>query len=313
MMRARWKNLPDQFANGWKYQIVNAAALGAQDLGNGYYRFIMGPDQDRRFVLQMSGGTMPNPPQQYTLDPRAGGAILNPTDSAPALTLPVKEGQMVTVIAQGRIRVMPDSTFNGPNGRGDAEYKNRQFLLSKNVYEPHQYIGAIVGSFDRFSTAFVVGADKSIVVPPGATNLALAVNDMVRGYGDNRDGAFTLYVFISDPPSLPTQYLMPGSPALGQPVVAEPAANMPELDIDVFQALPLQPDSGQKPPSPDARLLLPYSYVAYAVYHSDGKDGEVNPPGPGCGSKTPLGTALLLSTSALGMILVRRPRGKRRR
>ncbi len=103
----------------------------------------------------------------------------------------------------------------------NKERTNQSFLLSGKVYAPNEHIGAIVGSFDGFKTAFVVGADKSFIVPQGVTKLALAVNDVVGQFKNNRDGKFTLYVFISDPRTLPTQYMAPGNPALGQPVVLE--------------------------------------------------------------------------------------------
>jgi hypothetical protein len=310
ILRAKWMNLPDNFASGWKYSVVNAAALGMTDLGNGYYRFVMAPGQERQVILQMSGGDMPVKPQQLTLDPKAGGTVLNPSDGLPPLTVPVKQGQVVSVVAQGQIRVLTDSLFNGANGRSDRERSKLRFLLGSRIYSGFDHIGAVIGSFDGFKSGFVVGADRSFVVPPGATQLSLAVNDAADEYANNRDGAFTLYLFITDPRGLPTEYTAPANPALGQPALLAPATSIPQLNVDLFRAVPLQPHASQPPPPPDARWLQPLSYVAYAVYQTHVK---TPPPPGGCAPKTPAGAALLVGTSALGIILVRRRPGPRRR
>jgi len=309
---SKWQNLSSK-VTGWKYTISAADTLGGiKDLGNGYYSFLMPPRVDRLIAVSMSGGTMPVQSKQYPVGSQAGGAIANATDGGPPLRIPVKEGQTVTIVAEGRVRVLPDTLFNGANGRSNREYRNRRFLMDGSAYAPYDHIGAVIGSFNGKNQWFVIGTDAGFLVPSGATELSLAVNDLLGEYHDNT-GGFTVNVVITEPHSLPTQLLTPFNPALGQPVFANPGGDLPQLDIDVFDAVPIIARPGRPAPAPGSRLLIPATYVRYAVYAThpgEGGGGQpgggTGPSGGGCSPKGALGFGLFLGTGVLGIVVVRR-------
>jgi hypothetical protein len=302
LMRANWNNLP-RLAPGWTFRITSLDTLPFTNIANGYYKFSMKPQQDRRFQLEMNGGLMPIHMLKFTLDPRAGGVAALAGDGLAPLDIPVKEGQQITIVAQGRIRVLGDTLFNGANGRTDRESSHRPFLLRGSPVGPARHMGAVIGSFNKFRTSFFIGADRSFIVPKGATQLSVGINDIVGQFKDNRDGAFTLYVGVTEPHRLPTQYVDPGNLKMDQPALAEPAANLPRLDVDVFQSTAVRPPAGRSTGSAGGLLIRPFSYVSYAVY-------ETHPRTTcGCGSCSGNQTLSLggfFGSTALGLFLVRR-------
>jgi hypothetical protein len=314
LIRSSWRNVPDASANGWSYKITPADTFGpVKDLGNGYYSFQMRGYQDRRLQVEMNGGTMPVSSTTYTVNGTAGGAVVNPGDGNAAIPVAVKQGQIVTIVAGGKTRVLTDSLRNGADGRFNREYRNQPFLLDGNFYDPSAHIGALIGSFDGRKGWFVIGADKSFLVPPGATTLWLAVNDLLKQYHDNT-GSFTVSVFLTGPHSLPTQLLTPTNPAIGQPVMANPATDLPQLDIDVFQSLGLTSYRGKPAPQGD-RLLLPASYLVYAVTATHTRPGGGGQPGGGglgCSSENAEAFATFLGISVFGVVLNRRRQRSRR-
>ena len=100
---------------------------------------------------------------------------------------------------------------------------------------------------------------------------------------------------------------------MGQPVFANPGGDLPQLDIDVFDAVPIIARPGRPAPAPGSRLLIPATYVRYAVYAThpgEGGGGQpgggTGPSGGGCSPKGALGFGLFLGTGVLGIVVVRR-------
>ena len=292
IMRVKWQNIPPAYSEGWIYALDNADAIGLVDMGNGYYSMSLNLREEKHVAISISGGTMPVTPQQFLLSPRAGGKLLpNPSGEEP-LEIAVKSGKMVTVIASGLIMLDPQNEKgrkNGPNGFSNARWSRSRFLLPSGYYKPWQNIGALVGSFDGFKTSFVIGPDKTFLVPDGASRLSLAVNDTSGAYDNNDGKGFTLNVIITEPLFLPTRLAAPGNAAFGVPALPQAGSNMPGLDIDVFQAVDyVEPDT--------VKLLNQTGYVAYRVYATHAE--EIVPGVCACGQAMGKG----LGVSALMMV-----------
>jgi len=76
-----------------------------------------------------------------------------------------------------------------PNGVVGQIVKKSSTLLA-----PHIRLGALIGSFDDFRTAFPIGAGVQVVAPANATHLALGINDYVGHYSDNSGTGFRVKV-----------------------------------------------------------------------------------------------------------------------
>jgi hypothetical protein len=270
ILRAHWDNLAPKFQTGvhpFKYRITNAKALGLRSLGKGYYSMFLKPGEQKRVMLEITGGVMPNPPHQYKLSAQAGGTLLYPPSGEPPIEIPVKPGSTVSLVAAGLISIDPASkshTHNDANGYADdtiilaAEPKQgqRSFLLRRDVFQPEGRIGALIGSFDGFRTSFVIGTDKTFVVPARSEKLALAINNVAGRYGIST-GQFEINLIPGEPLMLPTRLTARGAaanPELGIPAEMQPASNLPQLVIDVGQRY--------------KRRLIPTGYVAWAAYAS---------------------------------------------
>ena len=261
VLRAHWDNLPDKFLSGskpFKFKITNAAALGLKDIGNGYHLMRLKLGEQKRVELEITGGVMPNPTQQFKLSAKAGGQLLQPAGGDPPLEIPAKAGQTVSILARGLINEGRHST--NANGFQDREQVRQQFLLHRGLYRPEDYIGAVIASCDKFQTGFVVGMDSTFIVPEGCNGLMLAINDVAGRYDDNK-GEFDVFVTVGDPIRLPTRLAARGSvanPKLGVPAQMQPGSNLPQFVIDVAQRFKLPKD----------HRLVPAGYVAYAIFDS---------------------------------------------
>jgi hypothetical protein len=200
--------------------------------------------------------------------PRAGGQIGSPAPGVATTTLaggygggdkpvtvPVKPGMLVNLVANGVIYVDPirKKPANGPDGFLDREMQG-EFLGARGSFNPQEHVGALIGSFDNFRTAFLVGGSSSVIVPDNVSELSLAVNDVAGGFGDNTGRGFMVTAILSPPSDLPTRILAPGTPGNGEPARAVLGGDLPRLNIDVLQA-----DERRK-------ALKPAGYVAYVVY-----------------------------------------------
>ena len=203
---------------------------------------------------------MPGTATKIMLDAKAGGKLLNPAGGLGPAAVAVKEGKVVTIVANGLIRTGKEARPNNANGFGFSQEAitappRYQMLLQPGYYNPGQHIGALLGSFDGFKTAFVVGTDSTFVVPKGATKLLLAINDQAGGYDDN-SGQFEVNIHQSDPLVLPTAIGQEATVKDGIPVQLLAGSTLPKLDIDVMQLVP-------------KHWLRPTGYVSWAIYASD--------------------------------------------
>lgn len=298
ILRMKWYNLPKDMKDGWKFNIDNAQDINLEDLGNNYYLLKLKIRQTQKIAISMSGGKMPFKTQNFTISPKAGGKILPTTSGEPSLTLKVDPGKMVTIIADGIINCDPinkEIGSNGPNGIPVRFLVENKFLLPKDYYIPWQNFGALIGSFDKFKTAFVIGADKTFLVPDKADTLYLAINDVDGKYDENTGEGFNLHVVITDPMFFPTRLTAIGNPKFGIPDLPQAGSNLPQLKIDVFQAFEMKGDSGM------IKLLQPTGYVTYAVYdsHKEQNGGE---PGPcACSPTSPMGMLISSLMLAFGL------------
>lgn len=296
ILRVKWRNIPPASKKGWSYKFVNAKKVGLIDLGNGYFSMQMRLREEKRVEIEISGGDMPVPPQEYTLSPRAAGVVLNPSSGDSSLVIPMQPGEIVTIIAHGQIQVNPQDKrwpSNGPNGFSNARLAAAsQFLLSDDYYTPSQHIGALVGSFDNFETAFVVGTDYTFVVPAGVQELALGINDIIGAYDNNTGNGFDLHILITEPVFLPTRLASPGDANLGLPARPRAGSNLPELDIDVFQTIKIEGEE-------KATLLKPTGYVSYGVYASRPEE-----PSGICGPVRGVSLGISLLVMVLGIALL---------
>jgi hypothetical protein len=212
---------------------------------------------------------MPVDPVAVTLSAQAGGKAINPPSGEMFRDVPVKAGQVLTIIATGQIFLQPGErkTPNGPDGvqikfdqnLTTAAASAPRFLLNSSFYNPFDRVGALIGSFDGFKTSFVIGSNSTFMVPEGASTLSLAVNDVAGGFSDNT-GAFVVNIIPSDPIIPPTRLALTAAPGLGVPVALQPGVALPQLQIDLYRRLP-----GRKPRT---GLLRPAGNAIYAVYGS---------------------------------------------
>jgi hypothetical protein len=262
VLRVHWDNLPPKFLSGAKpfsYRITNAAAVGLKNIGKGYYAMRLKPGEQRRVMLEITGGPMPNPNVQYKLAAQAGGKLLQPASGEPPLEIPVKPGAMVSVLTRGTV-VVEKHQPSDANGYVNRDMVRQQFLLRPGYYRPDEHIGAVIGSCDKFATAFVLGANSTFVVPEQCDRLLLAVNG-VAGHFDDNKGAFEVNVVVGEPLSLPARLPARGAVAnakAGIPAQLEPGILLPQLVVDASQRF-------EKPKLKHFRLV-PAGYSAFAIY-----------------------------------------------
>jgi len=323
LFRARWRNIPKQLADGWTFKIENADRLKLKPVGKdgNYFQISMGPKEKKLIAIAITGGKMPVSPEVFTISPRAGGKYLPRPSGEAAKEIDVKPGKMVTLISTGSIVVDPKMKRvpNGANGYADNTLAKERFLLPSDFYDPSQTVGALIGSFDQFKTAFVIGNSMTFIIPEKASKLWIAVNDRDGAYDDNQGNGYNVSMIMTDPLYLPTAISAGGSNIAGIPARAQTAANVPELGIEAFNMVPVK---GEKEMG---MRLEPTGYVAFAVYqsHQDTKgEAPADPttpapePAPTCScspSRTGggyLGLAPILLLVGTGWLYRRSRRGR---
>jgi hypothetical protein len=267
LLRAKWNNLPAKLISerprrgSWYFQFPTAAKIGLKPVRPGWYAIDLKPGQEVRVDLAITGADYPHTRRDVVVPPRAGGQALPKSSGLPPVVIGVKPGMMVTTVAGGLVTLRPKTTPNGPDGFGLRRTgddvvapTNVPYLLdAKGAFSPTENIGALVGSFDKFQTSFVVGSSRTFMVPEKATQLFLAVNDQSGAYNDNGGRGFRVAVILTPPQFLPTRIAAPGNQGNGLPAFADVGANLPQFTVDV-----LVHDEKR-------RLIRPAGYVAYAI------------------------------------------------
>jgi hypothetical protein len=262
ILRVHWDNLAPKFLAGnkpFKYRITNASTLALKSIGKGYYSIRLKPGEEKRVMLEITGGVMPHPNVQYKLSAKAGGELLQPASGEPPLEIPVKPGSIVSILARGLITT-PKHPPSDANGYREREPAAQQFLLRRGFYRPEDHVGAVIASCDKFHSSFVVGNNLTFAVPAKCEKLLLAVNYVAGLYADNK-GEFELNVVVGDPVFLPARLPATGSVAneqFGIPAQMQPGSMLPQLVVDV----------GQRFNAKKFNRLIPTGDVRYAVYES---------------------------------------------
>jgi hypothetical protein len=320
LLRTRWDNLPDGYvappgqpAKGqWSYAFPNAKDLGLKDLGGGVYSVELKPGEQKLVDVELTGGKMPAAPDTLQLSPRAGGLAIAPPTGEKPVPIAVTPGMSLSIIATGDVQVGPERQPNGPDGfadkrlveaqvQGNGRDLPRLLMSAGSAYVAGEHVGALIGSFDDFKTAFVIGGAATFQVPAHASTLWLAVNDEAGGYDDNRGQGFEVTVLRTPPSSLPTRLASAGNPNNGLPAAGGPGADFPRFTIDVFGV------------DAKRRALRPNGYVAWAVYASHEDEGGPAPdPGTGCAAAQTAAPGAAFLMLGVGAVVARQTLRRRR-
>ncbi len=268
LLHAKWSNVnpadvspPNRPVRGkWSYLFPTAQKIGLKDLGNGYFSLQLKPAEERWIDIAISGGRMRNA-QPLRVPARAGGTVMPRPSGLRPVDVPVTPYTLVTVVAHGTVNMPPrlfSTRVNGPNGFTDSERRPLDLLLSRSgaAYLSWANIGALIGSFDGFRTAFVIGTDSTFIVPTNAKVLSLAVNGVEGTFDEHRGRGFEANVFVSGRLALPTRLANIGNAKLGTPTRLRAGVNLPELSINAFRVNRAQ------------QVALGSGYVAWGVYAS---------------------------------------------
>ena len=188
----------------WQSTVKGPASL-KKDEKTRTYTLSIAPKKKATLNLEVSVPLERIPSEKVAIRPGTGGKDL------PLMTLPVKRGQLITLIAKGQIQFRREGgakALVGPGGRdirylkdvltGLNESSDKQYLL-KPVSSPQTAIGALIGSWDKFDkTSFYIGPSGTIKVPEKADTLYLAINDVVKGYEHHSGEGFVVNVIASD-------------------------------------------------------------------------------------------------------------------
>lgn len=169
---------------------------------------------------------------------------------------------------------------NGPRGYKAIEHPSSLLLSSADP-------GALIGSFDNFKSAFLIGEGVKVKVPSYATHLALAINDEVGHYDNNTGTGFRVKVSQQTHSVVSNESLF--SPFISSVVAAEQST---VEAVSILDLLPLICVNGYEQTS-NAKLLGGNKHELYRfvgrvclnvinVYPRDrGKKPDVGDPGPG--------------------------------
>jgi hypothetical protein len=264
ILRPRWDNINSKFLTGgtpFKFAFTNAAALQLKSIGKGYYSLRLKRGQKVNVALSITGGVMPYPTRAFHVSAKAGlGA-----GADPPLEIALKPTSVVTIVANGLIKVPgnPKERANDANGfvldkpTAPNPGAGQPYPLLPGVYVPTDHVGALIGSCDKFKTAFVIGSSLTFSVPKDCGKLSLAVNSAIGTAGQNSGSGFDLSVIEGDPLYLPSRLGQGGGtpmPQFGIPAQMQPGSNLPQLVIDASQRF--------------GKRLIPSGYVAYAITNS---------------------------------------------
>jgi hypothetical protein len=142
------------------------------------------------------------PPEQMRVSPRRAAVAAGPTPT----TVDVVRGGVVTVIAEGSVRLPPGlvpgarTNVAGPGGlnlsRANIPEARELPLQARN--HPLTRVGALIGSWDSApDSSFFVGSGATLRVPENASRLRLHLNLPPRRQGE---GNFQVEVIATDLP-----------------------------------------------------------------------------------------------------------------
>ncbi len=254
-----------------RVELVNAAEIGLRPVPGdpGWYETRIGYREVKRLSLKFTGRPLPYRTVERRLPARDSAGGLNIT------RFPVRPGQVATVVAFGEV------DLDGPNGplprttptgfslaaveQGAAAAGvaavSRGLLLRPGYYTPADYAGALIGSFDNFEHSFVVGRSASVLVPPNANQLSLAVNAPRQGL-PQLSGAFDLFVVTTQAPGVPTHTRTPGDATFQIPPTFDAWRILTSMNVYTYQFVDDRNPAGQVV----GNTLRPLGAAHYSIY-----------------------------------------------
>ena len=163
---------------------------GVEDLGNGQYRVKTRPDTEVRLPATITPPPITLPNAKTLVLPGTGGA------GHDIVAIPVKPGELITVLAEGGLQVRSETaneTGNeaGPNGIFIAKDSDGGKFPLPPQFQPGHHIGALIGSWDKFKEkTFLLGSENTFKVPKGVDTLFLGLNDTAEGYKQHKGRGF---------------------------------------------------------------------------------------------------------------------------
>jgi hypothetical protein len=204
-----------------RWEVKNADEIGLKPVKGepDLYEMPIKYEEAKRIQVLFTGMQLPYKTTKQTFSPVGQSGANN------VLRLPVKPGQVVSLISFGQI------DLDGPNGPlppvsptgmvvpATAAGKNPAagpYLLSEGYYSPNEQAGALIGSFDNFETSFVLGRSASIQVPANAGELSVSVNAQ-RGTFAAITGNYEINWIVTEAPSSPTHTNIVGDGTIRAP------------------------------------------------------------------------------------------------
>ena len=201
-----------------RWQIENAENLGMRPIEGspGWYEMPIRHGEVKRLSLRFRGRPLPYRTVQRRLTPADSAGRIN------RMRFDVQPGGVVTVLAFGEIDLdgrggpLPRNSATGftlPESQQTLRAAAAQggLLLRDGYYRAAQHAGALVGSFDNWQHVFVIGRAASLVVPPNARELQVAVNGVVQERGARMmEGEYEINVITTPPRQAPTHTVNKG-------------------------------------------------------------------------------------------------------
>ncbi len=231
-----------------RWELLNARELGLKPLPEepGWYQVPIQHGEVKRLRMQFTGQPLP----YQTATEQVSMALDSATGRPRTTSIPVKAGQIVTVLAFGDIDPdgadgpLPASSASGTVRRDAitptlaATAAAPRYLLDNPRYVPSQWVGTLIGSFDGFKTSFVVGTNASLAIPRGAERLSLAVNGSAADY-QRATGAFVIKSIVTEAPSVPTVVPVGFDTPFDTPWYLEPWRVMTATHVYTFYETPV--------------------------------------------------------------------------
>lgn len=194
----------------WKSEIQGMQKINS----NGLYKLSVAPEKNAKLGFSVLPPDVEIPVKEYLVKPALDGV------SNPYVQIPVRYGQMVTLISKGSVVIPPiDGTDPGTGPvvvgpLGSSRLKATTALSQPALYKSKSnqvQIGALVGSWDNFKeSSFMIGSAKTLKVPKGTSRLYLATNSIKGQEGQVSGTGYQSSVIVSNIKS----YHLKANPAL---------------------------------------------------------------------------------------------------
>ena len=324
---------------GWEYKLDGVKSLDRENL---FVAHLQGKEsiEARLFLSAPSADVMGlTLKENMIVRPQAGGFQVNaqvPSGEPPVYVKVVGGSTLLianyaftgndeqSVDLDGNGKLLPP---NGPSGLPASAFQNAVHRIGERfrvLLAPNAPLGALVGSWDNFRTAFLIAEGVQVKVPAGARFLALGINDGLGFYQDNTGTGFRVKIVQraggTASSGMPTMMKASFESApmtqqrTGTPDILPIRDVMPTFCINGYE------DIGQKrsidgTPHELFRYIGNVCWGIINVYppdrsekpdQGDAFDGQVPPKPKGCGSSRKGGFAFASFMTLLGIVVIRR-------